>query len=164
MVGITLKVVQLIRAEIPVMDDAVQRMLAQVDLLHERDVSVRCDTFAELLEAVPALHLVVVWRYDFKLMREGTVADVVEESCPNKEVESQSRVELRRLATERRASYRVLEKTSCVAVMPVGARCRQCPKGGAQISVVDDREPARVVRLLNPAGSVRLRASRCPAA
>ena len=75
-------------------------------------------------------------------------ADVVEERRGEEEIGAQTRMELRRLSTQRRDSHRVLEEASRIPVMPVSSRCWESAERRANIAVaherVHERREARV--------------------
>ena len=65
-------------------------------------------------------------------------ADVVEECRSEEEIRSQSRMELRRLAAQRRDAHRVLEQPACVAVVAVRTRSGKRPHPLAHLGVAED--------------------------
>src|SRR5918996_3228492 len=69
----------------------------------------------------------------------ANTTEVVKQCRGEQEVGAQARMELRGLATQRRHADRVLEEATRVAVVPVGAGCRERPQGRANIRVTEER-------------------------
>ncbi len=82
----------------------------------------------------------------------ANAADIVQERRAEQEIGPEPGMELRGLAAERRDADRVLEETTCVAVMPVGAGCGKRSHPRADLGVPhergDDRGEPRMADLV----------------